>query len=118
MRIPPEPTEPTNLADSTSTRPAAAPAPTHSRWTRARLVEPSTAGWVYLGASSGPWRVPPALPRARRRVLLRLMHTAAAVLRRDPGVQRADVFRGLLRPPAPVPCPANTPLPAPSTRCC
>jgi hypothetical protein len=70
-----------------------------SRWTRARLVEPSSAGYVYLGASSGPWRLPPALPRARRRVLLRLMHTTAATLREDPIVERADVFRGLLRPP-------------------
>lgn len=80
---------------------AAAQAPTRapSRWTHARLIQPSSAGYLYLGASSGPWRVPPALPRARRRTLLSFLHTAAAQLRRDGRVHSADVFRGLLRPP-------------------
>lgn len=70
-----------------------------SRWTRARLTQPSDAGYLYLGASSGPWRVPPALPRARRRTALSLLRTAAVQLRREEQVQSADVFRGLLRPP-------------------
>jgi len=73
--------------------------PITRRWTRARLVEPSGAGYVFLGASSGPWRVPPALPSTRRRFLLGMMRATALELRRHPQVERADVFRGLLRPP-------------------
>ncbi|HEY6745438.1 MAG TPA: hypothetical protein VI357_06925 [Mycobacteriales bacterium] len=69
-------------------------------WTRVRLVEPSTAGFVLVAASSGPWPVPVALPRGRRRALVARMRAVAAALRRDPGVLRADVFTGVLRPPA------------------
>lgn len=68
-------------------------------WTRARLAEPSTAGFVHVGASSGRWRFPVPIPRARRRTALTLMRRAAATLRRDPHVVRADVFEALLRPP-------------------
>lgn len=68
-------------------------------WTRARLVEPSTAGFVHVGASSGPWRLPVPLPRARRRTTLALMRAAATTLRRDPHVVRVDVFEALLCPP-------------------
>lgn len=102
----------TTASGRTSARAAGAPAPTAaaahtapapgrrpSRWSRARLIAPSGAGYVHVGASSGPWRLPPALPRARRRALLSLMHDAAQGLRQDPGVQCADVFRGVLRPP-------------------
>jgi len=70
-----------------------------ARWTKVRLIEPSTAGFVYVGASTGSWRLPVALPRARRRRTLALMHAAATDLHRDPGVVRADVFEALLRPP-------------------
>lgn len=85
----------------TTSEHAAVQVPTRapSRWTDARLIQPSSAGYLYLGASSGPWRVPLALPRARRRTLLSVLHTAAAQLRRDRRVDSADVFRGLLRPP-------------------
>lgn len=68
-------------------------------WTRATLIEPTSSGFVHVGASSGRWVFPFALPRARRRRLLALMTEAAAALRRDPRVSRADVFRGLVRPP-------------------
>lgn len=68
-------------------------------WTKVSLIEPSTAGYVHVGANSGSWRLPIALPRARRRWILDLMHAAARGLRADPGVTRADVFEGLLRPP-------------------
>lgn len=68
-------------------------------WTRVRLIEPTTAGFLYLGASSGPWRAPVPLPRGRRRRILTRMHEAAAALGRDPRVVRVDVFEGLLRPP-------------------
>ncbi len=41
------------------------------------------------------------------------MHTAAQGLRQDPRVQRADVFRGVLRPPGTRPLPGqHPPLPA------
>lgn len=68
-------------------------------WTKVSLIEPSTAGYVHVGARSGSWRLPIALPRARRRWILDLMQAAARGLRADPGVTRADVFEGLLRPP-------------------
>ncbi|WP_432498794.1 hypothetical protein [Kineococcus auxinigenes] len=69
------------------------------RWTRARLIEPSTAGYLYIGASSGSWALPAALPSARRRILLALLHATAEVLRLEEGIERADVFRAVLRPP-------------------
>ncbi|MDQ3715800.1 MAG: hypothetical protein M3381_07235 [Actinomycetota bacterium] len=68
-------------------------------WTRVKLMKPSTGGFVHVGASSGRWRVPIALPRARRRAILAQMHVAARALRDDPRVVRADVFRAFLRPP-------------------
>ena len=69
------------------------------RWTCARLIEPSTAGYLFIGASCGSWPLPAALPSARRRTLLALLHAAAEVLRREEGVERVDVFRAVLRPP-------------------
>lgn len=68
-------------------------------WTRARLMEPTSSGFVHVAASSGRWTLPFALPRARRRALLAAMSDAAAALRGDSRVLRADVFRGLVRPP-------------------
>lgn len=69
------------------------------RWSRVKLIEPSTAGFALIAASSGPWRFPLALPRSRRRKILAILHAAAAAVRRDPRVARADVFKGVLRPP-------------------
>ncbi|NYD24869.1 hypothetical protein [Kineococcus aurantiacus] len=67
------------------------------------MIEPSGAGYLFIGASSGPWPLPVALPRARRRALLSLLHAGAEQLRspagREAGVERADVFRAVLRPP-------------------
>lgn len=83
-----------------------------TQWTRARLIEPSNAGYVYLGASSGPWRVPLALPRGRRRALLDLMSAVATALQGDSRVERADVFRGLLRPPGTRSLPGHDAAPA------
>ena len=68
-------------------------------WTRARLIEPTSSGFVHVGASLGRWGLPFALPRAGMRSLLALMTDTAAALRRDSRVLRADVFRGLVRPP-------------------
>jgi len=69
------------------------------RWIKVRLEEPSAAGFVLLAASSGRWRLPLALPRARRRAILARLHAAGTALRRDERVARADVFEGFLRPP-------------------
>lgn len=69
------------------------------RWTRAQLVEPSAAGYVHVGVSSGPWRGPVPTPRRARRHILRRMHLAQQALRTHPSVARVDVFRALLRPP-------------------
>lgn len=68
-------------------------------WTRARLIEPTASGFLHIGTSSGRWALPFALPRARRRRILAQLSDAAAALRRDARVLRADVFRGLVRPP-------------------
>ena len=94
------------------TRPAGRVGTTYpEHWTRARLIEPSTAGFVHIGASSGRWRLPLAPPSARRRAILSLLRKAAADLRTDPRVVRADVFRGLLRPPGRRRLPAGRDVP-------
>lgn len=82
-----------------STDPAQPDPDVPESWTRVRLVEPSTAGFVHIGASSGAWPLPFVTPRARRRAILALMSAAATTMRSDPRVVRADVFEGVLRPP-------------------
>ena len=82
------------------------------RWTRVRLIHPSASGFVYIGANSGPWRLPIALPTARRASILSLMNAAADALRDDPRVVRAEVFRALLRPPGGRVANDRTPPPA------
>ncbi|MFC4950009.1 hypothetical protein [Pseudonocardia sp. GCM10023141] len=72
---------------------------TPDSWTRVRLVEPSTSGFVHVGAGSGSWRLPLVLPSGRRRTIVALMREAATILRHDPRVLRADVFHAILRPP-------------------
>lgn len=79
--------------------PTVAPETVPDSWTRVRLIEPSDAGFVHVGASSGRWRFPLPLPRARRRAVRALMRAAARRLLEDPRVNRADVFNALLRPP-------------------
>ncbi len=68
-------------------------------WTTVRLVEPSSSGFLYVGVSSGSWRLPVLLPSSRRRSLLRQLHQCADELLLDPRVVRADLFRAALRPP-------------------
>lgn len=68
-------------------------------WTTARLIEPSSSGYVFVGVSSGPWRFPRAIPSRRRRQVLDRLHRVRRALASDPAVLRADVFRGTLRPP-------------------
>ncbi|MFY1686682.1 hypothetical protein [Plantactinospora sp. WMMB782] len=70
-----------------------------ARWPATRLVEPSTAGFVFVGIASGRWRLPVALPNARRRQLLTRVEEVATALRGRSAVLRADIFRGLVRPP-------------------
>lgn len=70
------------------------------RWTTAQLMEPSSAGFVHIAASSGRWRLPVAPVRnPRRAALLDRLHEAADVLGHDPRVARVDVFSGFVRPP-------------------
>lgn len=66
---------------------------------RATLVAPTGHGFVHVGAHSGTWRFPLALPSRRRRRLRARITTAAHTLRPDPRVLRTDVFTALLRPP-------------------
>lgn len=87
------------MAEHTDSDPRTVNAGVKSSWTTARLVEPTSAGFLYLGVSSGRWLVPFALPRPRRRRILALMEETAGTLRRDPRVARADVFAAVLRPP-------------------
>lgn len=68
-------------------------------WTKVRLVEPASSGFLYVGASSGAWRLPVLLPSSRRRTLLSRLHQCADELLLDPRVVRADIFRAVLRPP-------------------
>ncbi|MGM1018244.1 MAG: hypothetical protein ACQEW8_11985 [Actinomycetota bacterium] len=68
-------------------------------WTTARLIEPSTKGFLYVGIRSGRWPLPPALPSAKRRRALRTLHSIRTALAADSRVERGDVLRGTLRPP-------------------
>ncbi|GAA1057324.1 hypothetical protein GCM10017608_34590 [Agromyces luteolus] len=71
----------------------------HTSWTTARLVEPSTNGFLFVGISSGRWPIPPAVPSKRRRAALGRLHRLRALFATVDGVRRADVFRATLVPP-------------------
>ena len=43
---------------------------TATKWMPVRLIEPTPDGFLLVAISTGPWRVPPALPRPRRRKVL------------------------------------------------
>jgi hypothetical protein len=68
-------------------------------WTTAQLRAPSTAGFLIVAVSSGAWRLPFAVPSARRSRALRDLRTLAMALAAHHDVEETTTFRGLLRPP-------------------
>lgn len=63
------------------------------------LVEPTAAGFVVLGISTGAWKTPFPPRRAQRRQALASLSNRASALRGTPGVREATVFSAILRPP-------------------
>ncbi len=68
-------------------------------WPRAELQEPSGHGFLLIGVTTGGWTLPFTLPSHRRRALLVRLHLLAQYFSAHGDVVRADVFRGLVRPP-------------------
>lgn len=66
---------------------------------RVSLVEPSSAGFVVLGISTGTWKTPFPPRRAEHRQAMVRLAARAAALRGTPGVREATVFAAVLRPP-------------------
>ena len=72
---------------------------TATKWMPVRLIEPTPDGFLLVAISTGPWRVPPALPRPRRRKVLAQLRQLAIALEAQPEVEESSVFEGTLRPP-------------------
>lgn len=68
-------------------------------WTKVSLTTPTASGFLHFGMASGDWRLPPALPSARRRMLRQHAHEMAALARTRADVLDASVFTALVRPP-------------------
>lgn len=69
------------------------------RYPRARLIEPTTRGYLYLAASVSPGPGPFVLPSAARAALLVRLKELARGLERHDDVLRATVFRAVAMPP-------------------
>jgi hypothetical protein len=88
----------------TSSMPASTPAElsivnADARYGRATLIEPSTCGYLYVGARVGSGASPVVLPdRKRDRLLATLRHLIQRI-RTQADVRRAMVFRAIVRPP-------------------
>jgi hypothetical protein len=63
------------------------------------LIEPTTLGYLYLGAAVAPRSLPFVLPNARRARVLRNVKRLAATLASLDGVIDATVFRAIVAPP-------------------
>lgn len=69
------------------------------RYAKARLVEPTSEGFIYIAAVVHRTKSPVVLPNAERTHLLQHVKQLARELERVPGVIRATVFRAIVRPP-------------------
>lgn len=69
------------------------------RYPKARLVEPTTLGYVYVAAAVRPGPIPLVLPSAERSCLLVRLKELARELERLDAVVQATVFRAIVMPP-------------------
>jgi len=70
------------------------------KYERARLVEPTTLGYLYVAASIRPSPFPTLLPSRRRSELIVRVKERARQVESLDGVVRATVFRAVIMPPA------------------
>ena len=70
-----------------------------ARYPKARLVEPTPLGYIYLAARVRPGRSPLVLPNAGRSRLLARLKELAQELERVEGVVEATAFRAIVMPP-------------------
>src|SRR5262245_8078535 len=66
---------------------------------KARLVPPTTCGYLYIAAAVHPGPTPVVLPRRQRTALLALLKEAASQLSSVDDVVAVDVFRAIVMPP-------------------
>jgi len=69
------------------------------RYPRANLIEPTTAGYIYVAAAVRPSRIPLVLPSRRRARVVARVKELARELERVPGVVKCTVFRAIVMPP-------------------
>src|SRR5262249_62175232 len=69
------------------------------RYTRAKLIEPTTLGYIYIAASVRRSPLPLVLPSAERRKLLRRLKGLARTIEQLDEVVKATVFRAIVMPP-------------------
>ena len=70
------------------------------RYARAKLIEPTRLGYVYVAARVSPGPLAIVLPSAERAKLLTRLKGLAAGLERRDDVAKATVFRAIVMPPA------------------
>ncbi len=70
-----------------------------SKYPKAKLIEPTMLGYLYIAASVQPGPIPLVLPSAERsRLLMRLKELARGIERLD-AVVKVTVFRAIVMPP-------------------
>jgi hypothetical protein len=69
------------------------------KYSKVKLIAPTTLGYVYIAAAIKPGRLPFVLPSARRSDLLQRVKELAEQLTRAGNVVNATVFRAIVMPP-------------------
>lgn len=69
------------------------------KYAKAKLIEPTTRGYIYVAAAVSPRLLPIILPGAKRSRLLARLKELARELKRDERVVEATVFRAIVLPP-------------------
>ncbi|MFL5805088.1 MAG: hypothetical protein ACJ8CR_25505, partial [Roseiflexaceae bacterium] len=69
------------------------------KYPKAKLIEPTTLGYLYIAAAVRPGRIPLVLPSAARSRLLRRLKELAGEIERLDQVVKASVFRAIVMPP-------------------
>jgi hypothetical protein len=69
------------------------------RYSKAKLIEPTTLGYIYMAAALQPGPIPLVLPSARRSKLLMELKDLVRELERLDDVVNVTVFRAIVMPP-------------------
>jgi hypothetical protein len=68
-------------------------------YSKAKLIEPTSHGYIYVAAAVHPNKIPVVLPNTKRSKLLSHLKQLARELEHTEGVIRVAVFRAIVRPP-------------------